>query len=107
MAILTKYSNNSNVFLAENVAELSKYTKINDYAIKLEKSKQLFFSPIYSLGPVELKTLKTYIEINLANDFIESFKFLARAPILFNRKPNKSLHFCVHYWGLNNIIIKN
>ena len=43
---------------------------MNDHAIKLKEDKQPLFSPIYSLKPVELETLKIYIKINLANDFI-------------------------------------
>ena len=43
---------------------------MNEHAIKLEEGKQPLFGPIYSLGPVKLETLKTYIDINLANGFI-------------------------------------
>ena len=80
---------------------------MNEYAIKLKEGKQLLFGPIYSLGPVELETLKTYFETNLANDFIRPSKSPAGAPILFDRKPDKSFCFCVDYPGLNNITIKN
>ena len=65
-----EYSNYSDVFSAECTAELSENTGINEYAIELEEDKQPPFGPIYSLGPVELETLKTYIETNLANNFI-------------------------------------
>ena len=68
--VSAKYSDYSNIFSAENAGELPENTGINEHAIKLEESKQLLFSLIYSLGSVELKTLKTYIEINLANSFI-------------------------------------
>ena len=80
---------------------------MNEYAIKLEEGKQPPFGSIYSLGPVELKMLKTYIETNLANSFIRLSKSPAGAPIFFDRKPNGSLCFCMDYWGLNNITIKN
>ena len=43
---------------------------MNKYAIKLEEDKQPSFRSIYNLGPVELKTLKTYIKTNLANGLI-------------------------------------
>ena len=102
-----EYFDYSNVFLAENATELPENTGINEHAIKLEEGKQPPFGPIYSLGPVELETLKTYIETNLANGFIQSSKSPAGAPILFNRKPDGSLCLCVDYWGLNNITIKN
>ena len=105
--ILAEYSNYSDVFSVENAAELPENTGINEHAIKLEKSKQQLFGPIYSLGLVELETLKTYIKIDLANGFIRPSKSSAGAPILFNWKPDRSLRFYIDYWGLNNITIKN
>ena len=92
-----EYSDYSNVFLAENAAKLSENTGINEHAIKLEEGKQPPFEPIYSLGLVELETLKTYIETNLANDFIRPSKSPAKAPIFFNRKPDRSLRLYVDY----------
>ena len=80
---------------------------MNEHAIELEEGKQPPFGPIYSLGPVELETLKTYIETNLANGFIRSSKSPVGALILFDRKPDRSLRLCVDYRGLNNITIKN
>ena len=102
-----EYSDYSDVFSAENAAELPENTGMNEHAIELEEGKQPPFGPIYSLGPVELETLKTYIETNLANGFIRPSKSPAGAPILFDRKPDGSLRLCVDYRGLNNITIKN
>ena len=79
-----EYSNYSNVFLAENAVEPPENTGMNEHAIKLEEGKQPLFGPIYSLGLVELETLKTYIKTNLANGFIQSSKSPAGAPILFD-----------------------
>ena len=87
--------------------ELLENTRINEYAIKLEENKQLFFGLIYNLGSVELETLKTFIKTNLANSFIWLFKSPINTPILFNRKPDKSLRLYIDYWSLNNITIKN
>ena len=105
--IPAEYSDYSDIFLAENAAESLENTRINKHAIELEEDKQPLFGPIYSLRPIELKTLKTYIKTNLANGFIRPSKSLARAPIFFDRKPNRSLRLCVNYWSLNNITIKN
>ena len=102
-----EYSDYNNVFSAENAVELPENTGMNEHAIELEEGKQPPFGPIYSLGPVELETLKTYIETNLANGFIRPFKSPAGALILFNKKPDGSLRLCVDYWGLNNLTIKN
>ena len=95
--VLAEYSDYSNVFSAKYAVELLENTRINEHAIKLEKSKQPPFGPIYSLGPIELETLKTYIKINLANGFIQPSKSPARAPILFDKKPDKNFHFYVDY----------
>ena len=54
----------------------------------MRKSKLPPFELIYRLKLVKLETLKAYIKINLANGFIQPFKFLAGAFILFDRKPN-------------------
>ena len=65
-----EYSDYSKIFLAENATKLLKYTGINAHAIELEKDMQLLFGLIYSLELVELKTLKSYININVVNGFI-------------------------------------
>ena len=105
--ILAEYSDSSNIFSAENAAELPENLGINEYAIELEEGKQPPFGPIYSLGPIELETLKSYIEMNLTNGFIRPSKSPAEAPILFDRKLDRSFRLCVDYWGFNNIMIKN
>ena len=68
--ILAEYFDYSNIFLIENIAELLENIGINEYAIKLEKNKQLLFEFIYSLKLVKLETLKIYIKLNLVNSFI-------------------------------------
>ena len=92
-----KYLDFANVFLEESANVLLKQIGVNEHAIKLEKSKQLPYRPIYSLRPVEVETLKTYIKTNLANGFIQGSKSLADAPIFFVYKPNSSFCLCVNY----------
>ena len=103
----TKYSEFADIFFPDLATEFFEYTEVNTHAIDLEEGKQPLYGPIYSLGPVELETLKTYIETNLANGFIRPSKSPAGAPILFDKKPDGSLRLCVDYRGLNNITIKN
>ena len=107
ISIPTEYSDFANVFSPELASELPEYTGINDHAIKLVDDWQPPYGPIYSLGPIELETLKTYIETNLANGFIKPSKSLAGAPIFFDKKPNGSFWLYVDYHELNNLIIKN
>ena len=106
-SISSKYSDFADVFFSELLSELPEHTKINDHAIELVDDRQPPYGPIYSLRPVELETLKTYIETNLKKCFIRPSKSLARAPILFDKKPDGSLQLCVDYRGINNLTIKN
>ena len=50
--------------------KLPRNTSINEYAIELQDGKQPPYGLIYSLGLVELETLKTYIETHLKTGFI-------------------------------------
>ena len=59
--------------------------------------QQLLYSLIYSLGPVELETLRAYIKNNLANNFIRPSKSPAKVFIFFDKKPNGSLRLCIDY----------
>ena len=86
-----KYLDFADVFFLDLASKLPRYTKINDHAIELVDSQQPPYRPIYSLGSIELKTLKVYIKINLANKFIRLFKSLAGALILFDRKSDSFL----------------
>ena len=61
-------------FLSNFIIKLLKLININNQIIYLIKSKKILYNLVYNLRLIELKTLKTYVEINLANKFIESFK---------------------------------
>ena len=102
-----KYADYADVFSFDLAMELPENTGINEHAIELQDGKQPPYGPIYSLGPVELETLKTYIETHLKTGFIWPSKSLAGAPILFDKKPNGSLWLRVDYQSFNNLTIKN
>ena len=95
--VFSKYADFADVFSPKLAVKLSKHMRINNYAIKLVDDWQLPYSLIYSLGPVELEILKTYIKNNLVNNFIRPFKFFVGVVIFFDKKPNKSLKLCVDY----------
>ena len=90
ITILIEYLVFADVFLEKSAMVLPEHTEINTHAIDLEE-----------------KTLNTYIETNLANDYIWPWKSPAATPILFDKKPNGSLWLYIYYQGLNNITIKN
>ena len=105
--IFTKYLDFADVFSPDLASKLLKHTKINDYTIKLVDGQQPPYGPIYSLGTVELETLKAYIETNLVNGFIRPSKSPTGTPILFDRKSDNSFRLCLNYRGFKNLIIKN
>ena len=106
--IPTEYSDFADVFSPDLASELSKQTRINNYAIeRVNDCQQPPYRSIYSLRLVELETLKTYIETNLANRFIRPSKFPDSALILFDWKSDGFLRLCVNYRSLNNLTIKN
>ena len=105
--ISAEYSDFSNIFSSNSTVKLMGHPRINDHSINLLNNRQSPHSLIYSLGPVQLKTLKTYIKANLTNGFIKSSKSSANTSILFAKKKDNNFHLCVDYWGLNNLIIKN
>ena len=105
--ISSKYTDYINVFSLDLAIELLENMEMNKHAIELIDGKQPLYGPIYTLSPVELETLKTYIKIHLKTRFIWPSKFPTSASILFNKKPNDSLRLCINYQGLNNLMIKN
>ncbi len=87
--------------------ELPKNTRMNEHAIELIEEKQPLYGPIYALRPVELETLKAYIETHLKTEFIWPSKSPVDVSIFFDKKLDNSLCMCVNYQGLNNLTIRN
>ncbi len=101
-----EYADFADISSPKLAIELPEHTGINNHAIELVDDWQPPYSPIYNLGPVELETLKAYIENNLANGFIRPSKSPARAPIIFDKKQDGSLKLYKDYWSFNNLTMK-
>ena len=104
--IPAKYSEFVEVFSKTKADTLPPHRSI-DHAIDLEPSCKIPYGRIYNLSEVELKTLKAYIETNLANGFIQQSSSPATAPILFAKKKDWGLRLFVDYRALNSATIKN
>ena len=104
--IPSEYDYYADVFSLDLAIELCENTDINKYVIKLVEGKQPSYSPIFSLGPMELERLKAYIETYLKTLFIRPSKSRLSAPIIFDKKLNGSLCLYVDYRGLHNLTIK-
>ena len=95
--VFDKYFNFANIFSLDLVSKLPEHTGITDYAIELVIDQQLPYKPIYSLGLVELETMKVFIKTNLANRFIKLSKLPIGTPVWFDQKSDGSLWLCVNY----------
>ena len=74
VTVLVEYLDFADVFLEKLANVLLERTRANEHVIKLEKGNQPPYGPIYSLGPVEFKIFKTYIDTILVNGFIRVSK---------------------------------
>ncbi len=105
-AIPKAYRDPVDVFLPSNANSLPPHQD-EDHAIELQPGKTPPFGPLYNLSEYQFKTLREYIDKNLANGFIRPSKSSAGAPVLFTPKPDGTLRLCVDYRGLNSMTIKN
>ena len=78
-----------------------------DHAIELEEGAKPPFGPLYNMSQLELEALQDYLKENLSKGFIRASKSSAASPVLFAKKADGSLRFCVDYRGLNAITKKN
>jgi len=78
-----------------------------EHAIDLEPGYNLPYGQIYNLSEFELRTLKAYIEANLANGFIQRSSWPAAPPILFAMMEDGGPRLCVNYRALNKAMVNN
>lgn len=78
-----------------------------DHKIELEGENTLGFSPLYHMSTEELETVKQYLVDNLSKGFIEPSQAPFAAPVLFVKKANGSLRFCIDFRKLNQITRKD
>jgi hypothetical protein len=78
-----------------------------DHNIRLQEGKTPPFGPLYPMSRNELIALKGWLEENLRKGFIRPSSSPAASPVLFVKKADGGLRFCVDYRGLNNISVKD
>ena len=88
-------------------AEMLPPHRKEDHVIQLKPGTEPPSAKIYPMNREQLETLKTHLEKELDKGFIRTSKSPAAAPVLFVRKSNGDLRFCVDYRGLNEVTIKN
>jgi len=79
-----------------------------DLQIELEKNFHSLIGTIYSLSKFEQEALKEFIDENLTNRFIcLTSSFSHRALVLFVKKKDGSLWFCIDFHRLKKITKKD
>jgi hypothetical protein len=78
-----------------------------DHKITLEADHTLGHGPLYSQSTEELVILKKYLLENLDKGFIEPSQAPYSSPVLFVKKPNGGLRFCIDFRKLNAITRKD
>jgi hypothetical protein len=82
----------------------------HDHKIQLENADSLNnigYSPLYHHSAVELEEVKRYITKNLDKGFIDTSQAPFASSILFVKKKDDSLRFCINYQKLNNLTRKD
>ena len=101
-----KYHDFADVFSKQQACKLAQHRPI-DLRLDTEDGATPPLGPIYSLSPVELATLREYIDDLLSMGFIRPTKSPFGAPVLFIKKKDGSLRLCIDYRGLNAITRKD
>jgi len=101
-----EYRDYADVFSKAKASELPPHRDYN-LKIDLEEGTSPPLGTLYSLSPVELSTLRTFIDENINTGFIRPASSSHAAPVLFVKKKDGSLRLCVDFRGLNKITKKD
>jgi len=101
-----EYRNYADMFSKAKASELPPHRDYN-LKIDLEEGTSPPLGTLYSLSPVELSALQTFIDENLNTGFIRPTTSSHAAPVLFIKKKDGSLCLCVDFRGLNKITKKD
>ncbi len=78
-----------------------------DHKIVLKRNVILDYISLYKMFEKELKIVKKYLENNLEKKFIVANRSSFASSVMFMKKTDESLRFCVDYRKLNQLIKKN
>ncbi len=101
-----KYHDYLNVFDRAMTDQLSSH-HLYDHKIELIDKKTSSWSHLYHMSDYKLQKMKNYLIKHLNKDFISSSLASYASLILFIKKKDDSLRFCVNYRKLNALIKRN
>ncbi len=101
-----KYFKFLNVFFKKNVDILFLH-QVHDHVIHFKEDAQFSVFALYDMSRDEILELCHYLNENLSKDFIQVSRFQMIIFVLFIKKFEEELCFCMNYWDLNAITVKN
>ena len=110
--VLEQYWGYLNVFDEDKTNQLPpiRGEKINHEIELLEKERKkptVSWGPLYNMSKNEFLVLRKTLTEYMDKGFIRINNSSAATPVLFVKKPEESLRFCVDYRGFNRITKKN
>ncbi len=94
------------IFFKKNVDILFLHW-VHDHVIHFKEDAQFSVFALYNISRDKILELRRYLDENLSKKFIQVSHFQTIISVLFIKKLKEELFFCVNYWDLNAIIIKN
>jgi hypothetical protein len=104
--MFAEYHDFLDVFSKKKADILSSHRKHN-HRIELKEDKTHEYASLYNMSNEELLLIKKYLQEHLDKEFIESSTVFYVSLILFAKRFDEDLRFCVDYRKLNAIIKKN
>ncbi len=101
-----KYHDYLNMFNWAMIDQLL-FHYLYDYKIELINKKTSSWSCLYHMFDYKLQKMKNYLIKHLNKDFISFSSASYASLILFIKKKDDSLHFCVNYRKLNVLVKRN
>ena len=104
--ILEEYHKFMDVFDKAKANMVAQHRPYN-LKIDLEGDSIPLLGQIYSMSQAELQTLQEFLDDHIATGFIRPSQSPHKAPVLFAKKKDGSLHLCVDFRGLTKITKKD
>ena len=104
--LLEKYHEFLNVCSRKKVDTLLKH-EFHDHVIYFQKNERFSIFVLYDINYNEVLKFRCYLNENFNKKFIRVNRFDAIVSILFVKKLEKKIRFCVNYRDLNIVIVKN
>ena len=105
--VFEEYHDLINVFERQNADKLLSHQEEYNIEIDLKSEKTSNFELLYNMSQEKLQVLQQYLNEHLTKEFIQSSHSSFVFSVLFTKKSDRELHFCIDYQALNAITIQN